>query len=88
MHHQLQDIVILLGLTIDGIEVTGSTSLLWRDVYHSLLGLTPWDAELDGQCLYLTWSSRSFPSLAFDADEESIRRYARAYILQLIRGFL
>ena len=53
-----------------------------------MLGLIPGDTDLDGQCLYLTWLSRSFPSLALDADEESIQRYARAYILQLIGGFL
>ena len=84
----LQDIVILLGLLVDGVAVTGSTSLHWRDVYHSLLGLILGDTDLDGQHLYLTRLSRSFPSLALDADEEFILRYARAYILQLIGGFL
>ena len=59
-----------------------------RDVCHSLLGLILGDTDLDGQHLYLTWLSQSFPILALDADEESILRYVRAYILQLIRGFL
>ena len=84
----LQDIAILLGFPVDGVAVTGSTSLHWRDVCHSLLGLIPGDTDLDGQRLYLTWLNRSFPSLALDADEESIQRYARAYILHLIGGFL
>ena len=84
----LQDIAILLGLPVDGVVVTSNTSLHLRDVCHSLLGLIPGDTDLGGQRLYLTWLSKSFPSLALDADEESIRRYARAYILQLIRGFL
>ena len=53
-----------------------------------MLGLIPGDTDLNGQRLYLTWLSRSFPSLALDADEGSIRRYARACILQLIGGFL
>ena len=84
----LQDIVILLGFPVDGVVVTSNTSLHWRDVCHSLLGLIPRDTDLDGQCLYLIWLSRSFPSLAPNADEESTQRYARAYILQLIGGFL
>ena len=75
-------------MPVDGVAITGNTSLHWRDVCHSLLGLILWDIDLDGQRLYLTWLSRSFPSLALDADEEFIRRYARAYILQLIGGFL
>ena len=84
----LQDIVIILGLLIDGVAVTGNTSLHWRDVCHSLLGLIPGDTDLNRQCLCLTWLSQSFPNLEPDADEESIRQYARAYILQLIGGFL
>ena len=84
----LQDIVILLGFPVDGVSVTDSTSLHWRDVCHSLFGLIPRDTDLNGQRLYLTWLSRSFPSLALDVDEKSIRRYAKAYILQLIEGFL
>ncbi|RVW33626.1 Serine/threonine-protein phosphatase 7 long form-like [Vitis vinifera] len=51
-------------------------------------GLTPGDTDIDGQRLHLTWLSQSFPTLAPDADEESIQRYTRAYILQLIGGFL
>ena len=84
----LQDIVILLGLLVDGVAVTGSTSLHWRDVCHSLLGFIPGDTVLNSQCLCLTWLSRSFPNLEPNADEQSIRRYAMAYILQLIGGFL
>ena len=75
-------------MPVDGVEVTSCTSLHWRDVCHSLWGLIPGDTDLDGQRLNLRWFSRSFLSLALDVDEESIRRYARAYILQLIRGFL
>ena len=75
-------------MPVDGVAVSGSTSQHLRDVCHSLLGLIPRETYLDGQRLYLTWLSQSFPSLALDADEESIQRYARVYILQLIRGFL
>ena len=84
----LQDIAMLIGLPVDGDVVTGSTCLDWRHVCYSLLGLTFRDIDIDGQCLHLSWLSQSFPTLAPDADEESIKRYTRAYILQLIGGFL
>ncbi|KAL6343142.1 hypothetical protein AAG906_020931 [Vitis piasezkii] len=84
----LRDIAMLIGLPIDGDVVTGSTCLDWRHVCYSLLGLSPGDTDIDGQRLHLTWLSQSFPTLAPDADEESIQRYTRAYILQLIGGFL
>ena len=84
----LQDITMLIGLPVDEDVVTSSTCLDWRRVCYSLLGLTPGDTDIDGQRLHLTWLSQSFPTLAPDADEESIQRYTRAYILQLIGGFL
>ena len=84
----LQDIAMLIGLLIDGDVVTSSTCLDWRRVCYSLLGLTLGDTDIDGQHLHLTWLSQSFPTLAPDADEESIQCYTRAYILQLIGGFL
>ena len=49
----LKDIVILLGLPVDGVAVTSSTSLRWRDVCHSLLGLIPGDTNLDGNAFIL-----------------------------------
>ncbi|RVW93256.1 Serine/threonine-protein phosphatase 7 long form-like [Vitis vinifera] len=68
----LQDIAMLIGLPVDGDVVTGSTCLDWRRVCYSLLGLTLGDTDIDGQRLHLTWLSQSFPTLAPDADEESI----------------
>ena len=84
----LQDIAMLIELPIDGDVVTGNTCLDWRCVCCSLLGLTLGDTDIDGQHLHLTWLSQSFPTLAPDADEKSIQCYTRAYILQLIGGFL
>ena len=68
----LQDIAMLIGLPVDGDVVISSTCLDWRRVCYSLLGLTPGDTDIDGQRLHLTWLSQSFPTLAPDADEESI----------------
>ena len=72
---------MLIGLPVDGDVVTGSTCLDWRRVCYSLLGLTPGDTDIDGQRLHLTWLSQSFPTFPPDADDESIQRYTRAYIL-------
>ena len=84
----LQDIAILLGLQVDEVVVIGSKCLDCRCVCYSLLGLTPRDTDIDGQHLHLIWLGQSFPILSLYVDEESIRRYTRAYILQFIGGFL
>ncbi|RVW12237.1 Serine/threonine-protein phosphatase 7 long form-like [Vitis vinifera] len=84
----LQGIAILLGLPVDGVVVTGRTCLDWRSICYSLLGLTLGNTDIDGQHLHFTWLDQSFPTLAPDANEESIQCYTRAYILQLIGGFL
>ena len=84
----LQGIAILLGLPVDGVVVTGRTCLDWRSICYSLLGLTLGNTDIDGQHLHFTWLDQSFPTLAPDANEESIQCYTRAYILQLIGVFL
>ncbi|RVW84566.1 hypothetical protein CK203_048138 [Vitis vinifera] len=55
----LQDIAILLRLLVDGAVVIGSICLDWRCVCYSLLGLTPRDTDIDGQCLHFTWLGKS-----------------------------
>ena len=54
----------------------------------TLLGVVLGDRDISGQRLRLTWLIEHFPSLPPDADVESVRCYARAFILQLIGGFL
>ena len=51
-------------------------------------GVVPEDRGISGQRLRLSWLIEHFPSLTPDTDVESVRCYARAFILQLIRGFL
>ena len=84
----LQDIVVLVGLPIDGDAIIGHTHMDWRRICHDLLGGTPGDRDIDGQRLHLNWLLDKFSTLPPDADEESIRCYCRAYILQLIGGCL
>ncbi|KAL6342930.1 hypothetical protein AAG906_016950 [Vitis piasezkii] len=82
--HETFEVITLHGFHMD----KGCNKQVVKRVCYSLLGLTPGDTDIDGQRLHLTWLSQSFPTLAPDADEESIQRYTRAYILQLIGGFL
>ncbi|RVW33975.1 hypothetical protein CK203_100769 [Vitis vinifera] len=51
-------------------------------------GVVPEDRGISGQRLRLSWLIEHFPSLTPDTDVESVRCYARAFILQLIGGFL
>ena len=37
----LQDVAIQLGLPVDGLPVTGSTRVDYRQLYHDLLGVVP-----------------------------------------------
>ncbi|KAL6316441.1 hypothetical protein AAG906_018144 [Vitis piasezkii] len=66
------DVSIILGLLIDGVVVNGSTCLDWREVCATLLGVVPEDRDIFGQRLHLTWLPEHFPSLAPDADVESL----------------
>ena len=54
----------------------------------TLFGVVPEDRDISKQRLRLSWLTGHFPSLAPDADVEFVRCYARAFILQLIGGFL
>ena len=64
------------------------TCLDWREVCATLLGVVLEERDIFGQRLHLTWLIEHFPSLSLDANVESVRYYVRAFILQLIRGFL
>ena len=84
----LQDIEILFGLPVDGEPVTGVMHDDWLHICQMLLGVTPSANKIRGSRLSLTWLGTQFPRLEDDADEESVTRYARAYILQMMGGSL
>ena len=54
----------------------------------TLLGVVPGDRDISEQRLRLTWLTEHFLSLVPDADVEFVRCYTRAFIIQLIEGFL
>ena len=53
-----------------------------------MLGHEPEEDDLDGSRLNMTWLVMKSPTLPLDVDDVVIQRYARAYILQLIEGYL
>ena len=84
----LQDVAVQFGLPIDGEPVTGRVRLNWVALCERLLGVIPPPEHIHGSRLSLTWLSSTFRSLPRHADDVTIARYARAYILELISGFL
>uniref|UniRef100_A0A1S3CPC5 Aminotransferase-like plant mobile domain-containing protein n=1 Tax=Cucumis melo TaxID=3656 RepID=A0A1S3CPC5_CUCME len=82
----LHDVEVLVGLPADGEPVTGQMHDDWLHVCQELLGVIPPPKQIRGQRLSLTWLGAKFHELANDTDEETITRYARAYILQLMGG--
>ena len=82
----LQDVAVQLGLPVDGEPVVGSLLYDWKVLCEDYLGVRP--PEMKGQRLSLPWLAEQFTELPPDADVVSVQRYARAYIMQLIGGFL
>jgi hypothetical protein len=84
----LQDVGVLLGLRIDGHAVTGNADLQWDDLCEELLGVRPDRSFLHGSALKLSWLRGHFQKPPPDADDLTLQRYARAYILGLMGGVL
>ncbi|RLN04599.1 hypothetical protein C2845_PM13G15370 [Panicum miliaceum] len=91
----LQDVVMLFGLRIDGKAVTGTISPAgWRDRMQLLFGVRPAEPLEDIKDKKPTrvtsaWLAEHFgmPPPA-DAPQGVVARFARAWIWQLVSGFL
>ncbi|XP_022149984.1 serine/threonine-protein phosphatase 7 long form homolog [Momordica charantia] len=84
----LQDVEVQLGLPVNGEPLIGPINYDWKGIGQQLLGVTPDDRHIRGSRLSLPWLASQFCNLNDDADEETIARYARAYIMQLIGSSL
>ncbi|KAL6543076.1 hypothetical protein OROHE_010596 [Orobanche hederae] len=88
----LQDISILWGLPVDGDPITGVDTNRsmdeWRDICNELLGFRPPPEDFDRGRLKIRCLQERFKTLPDGADEETVKFYARAYILQLLGGQL
>ncbi|XP_040865562.1 protein MAIN-LIKE 2-like [Glycine max] len=84
----LQDVSVLLGISVDGLPLIGPTNLDWADLCEELLGARPQEDEIRGSVVKLSWLAHHFSQINNDDDEEQVRRFARAWILRFIGGVL
>ncbi|KAL5186895.1 Protein MAIN-LIKE 2 [Glycine soja] len=84
----LQDVSVLLGISVDGLPLIGPTNLDWAYLCEELLGVRPQEGEIKGSVIKLSWLAHHFDQINNDDDEEQVRRFARAWILRFIGGVL
>ncbi|RYQ84061.1 hypothetical protein Ahy_B10g102945 [Arachis hypogaea] len=65
----LQDVAYQLGLPVDG--------------HYELLGVIPLPSQVQKFAVNCTWFQETFGECPAGADEETVRRFARAYIMML-----
>ncbi|MFQ6669895.1 hypothetical protein Gotur_034971, partial [Gossypium turneri] len=83
----LKYVNLQLGLSVDEYPVTGSVqSGDWGAVCYELLGAIP--EKINGGRIEMGWLRDTFLDPDDDSTEVERIRYARAYILQIIRGYL
>ena len=75
----LQDVVVFLGLRIDGPPVTGTNKRDWVEECDRLLGVVPPPMAIHGGQVKLTWLREQF-TVPPITDVEA-QQHARAYIL-------
>ncbi|XP_052886983.1 protein MAIN-LIKE 2-like [Gossypium arboreum] len=83
----LKDVHLQLGLLVDGYAVIGpASSTDWRAVCYELLGAIP--DNINRGRIEMGWLRDTFPEPDNDSTELERIRYARAYILEMIGGYL
>ncbi|XP_025628913.1 protein MAIN-LIKE 1-like [Arachis hypogaea] len=89
----LQDIAYHFGLPIDGQYVSGCLTDFPRYIaggrppwvwFEELLGVLPPASCIDKFIVKCTWFEETFSELPQGADEETVRKYARTYIMMLL----
>ncbi|XP_027346373.1 serine/threonine-protein phosphatase 7 long form homolog [Abrus precatorius] len=85
----LQDVSVLLGLRIDGRPVIAPIGVNYADIVEESLGIRPSRADFVGSFLKTSWLDQHFTHVAMHAQNPlQITRFARAYMLRLIGGFM
>ncbi|RYR24966.1 hypothetical protein Ahy_B02g058579 [Arachis hypogaea] len=89
----LQDVAYQLGLPVDGRYMSGCLSefqiyiqggrpaWVW---FQELLGVTPPPSQVQKYAVNCSWFQETFGECPEGADDETVRRYARAYIMMLL----
>ncbi|XP_052109386.1 serine/threonine-protein phosphatase 7 long form homolog [Arachis duranensis] len=93
----LQDVAYQLGLLVDGRYVSGCLSefhiyieggrpsWVW---FQELLGVIPPPSQVQKYAVNCSWFQETFGECPEDADDDTVRRYARAYIMMLLGTLL
>ncbi|XP_057543971.1 protein MAIN-LIKE 1-like [Amaranthus tricolor] len=86
----LQDVAVILGLSIEGQTVIGHGEGHWPALVLELLGVLPENPQdptetkiITRSSLKLTWLREHFSVLEDNADDITVERYAHGYILYL-----
>nr|XP_025678317.1 protein MAIN-LIKE 2-like [Arachis hypogaea] len=89
----LQDVAYQLGLPMDGHYVSGCLTDFHLYIeggrpawtwFHELLGVLPPENQIQKFAVNCTWFHETFGECPVGADEETVRRFARAYIMMLL----
>ncbi|GFZ15684.1 hypothetical protein Acr_25g0000930 [Actinidia rufa] len=84
--------VLRAGLPIDGAPITHSQAFFTvqecQDICMQAFGVIPPAEDIDSGRLRMSWLRHTFDILPEHADDVSVQRHARAYILRLIGGLL
>ncbi|RYR32116.1 hypothetical protein Ahy_B01g057106 isoform F [Arachis hypogaea] len=89
----LQDVAYQLGLPVDGRYVSGCLTDFYVYIeggrpawqwFHELLGMLPPANQIQKFAVNCTWFQETFGECPEGADEETVRRFARAYIMMLL----
>ncbi|XP_057519716.1 serine/threonine-protein phosphatase 7 long form homolog [Amaranthus tricolor] len=86
----LLDVAVLTRLPIEGHAVCIDARQFesWQDKVHRVLGVRPPAEVTKGSSLRVTWLAQNFSQLPEGADDATVERYARAYLLYLIGAVL
>jgi hypothetical protein len=84
----LQDVAMILGLPIAGRAVTSNQIESYSELYQRYLGRTPPSDNKARHGLKVAWVRAQYNNCPEDADEETVKQHARAYILSLVGGLL
>ena len=85
---KLQDVAIILSLRIDGPTVTGTCVFDVAELCEELLCGTPPADALRGSAISIRWLCDQLSTPTPDADEVTLERSARGFILALMGSFL
>ncbi|PON69401.1 Aminotransferase-like mobile domain containing protein [Parasponia andersonii] len=80
----LKDVALLLGLSIDGEPVIGTTYTTCHSVCEKYLGKAPESGYTSGGMVKLSWLKEFFSRCPENAPFEVIERHTRAYLLYLV----